>query len=124
MRMIYGTITGLITGFIAAVFMAPRSGKDTRKSLNGALNKPWKNVRMAYNESAYKLGLISEKKKADLNRKTVNAFNATKKKTSADPSMGRNNETLEKVHEKAAAKKAIDSPTAKSNLRKVPVRPR
>jgi gas vesicle protein len=124
MKIIYATITGLITGFIAAVFMAPDSGKETRKSLKGTVRKQWKDVRMAYNQSAFKLGLISEKKKADLNRKTVNAYNSKNKKASADPSTRRNDETLEKVHEKAAATKAIDSPTAKSTLRKVPVNPK
>jgi gas vesicle protein len=122
MKAIYAAIAGLITGFIGATVMAPRNGRETRKNINEVFNKQWKNVRMAYNESAYKLGLISEKKKADLNRETVTAYNAKNKKTNATPSGVRNNETLEKVHEKAAATKAVDSPSAKSSLRRVPVR--
>lgn len=122
MKAIYAAITGLIAGFIGATFLAPRGGRETRKSLNKSFNKQWKDLRMTYNESAYKLGLISEKKKADLNRETVTAFNEKNKQGNATPSGVRNNETLEKVHEKSAANKAVDSPSAKSSLRRVPVR--
>ena len=122
MRVIYAAITGMITGFIAAFLMAPRSGRETRNEVNGTLRKQWKDLRMTYNEAAHKIGLISARKKADLNRKAVNAYNAKRKKAGAGPAAGRSNESLKKVHEKAGATKAVDSPTAKSGLRKVPVK--
>ena len=121
MKVINGVIIGLISGFIGSLFVAPRSGRETRNRISMAMNKPLKNVRMFYNELAFKLRLISEKKKADLNKATVTTYNERKNKNKVASPMPSNNTALKASHEKSAATKAVDSATAKSGLRKVPV---
>ena len=120
MRIIYGTIAGLLAGFIGATLLAPRSGKETRKNLDKSSSKYIKDLRMTYNRLANKVGLISDKKLADLNKKTVTAYNSKNSNGSTNARVG-DAKTLEKVHERSAATKAVDSPTDKSHLRKVPV---
>lgn len=118
--MIYGLIAGLLSGLIGSVLMAPRSGQETRKKLDKSLSKPIKDVRMSYNKLINKVGLISDKKLADLNKKTVTAYNQKRNNGPKNGNVG-DTKTVEKMHEKSGATKAVDSPSDKSHLRKVPV---
>lgn len=124
MKTIYGLVGGLVTGFVAAVLATPRSGKETRSNLGEFTNDKWYDLRMAYQKLALKIGIGSRKKIADLTKEKKNEIEKNQKKTVVDPNARGEKESLEKVHEKSAATKAVDGPTAKSHLRKVPVNPK
>jgi gas vesicle protein len=121
MKMIYGIISGLFAGFVGAVLMAPNNGKATRKDINNFMDKRWFKAQMAYHKLGVKLGIGSRKKIADLTRERMESDKMKKNTGNADP-LARDNDTLKEVHSKAAANKAVDNATAKSHLRKVPVK--
>lgn len=100
--------------------MAPRSGRDTIKKMDKSFGKVNKDLRMSWNKLINRAGLICDKKLAELNKKTVTAYNNKRNNGSTKSNVG-NTQTVEKMHENSAATKAVDSPTDKSHLRKVPV---
>ncbi|MGK7390001.1 MAG: YtxH domain-containing protein [Candidatus Cyclobacteriaceae bacterium M2_1C_046] len=121
MKTIYGGIIGLVTGFVATILMTPKSGKETRNDIGSIADKSWFKTQMAYHKLAVKLGFGSRKKIADLTKERVDEANARKNGDNVDPTKRKDDKrTLEKIHSKSQATKAINSSNAKEPLKKVP----
>ncbi|WP_185152557.1 hypothetical protein, partial [Fulvivirga aurantia] len=98
----------------------PRSGEESRNKIVRSFDRPVKDVRMTFNNLAYKLRLVSEKKKADMNKATVEAYNAkieTKKESAKT-----NKKAIKRMHKNASAQKAVMKSSDKSRLHDVPVK--
>ncbi|UII19386.1 hypothetical protein [Fulvivirga ligni] len=120
-KIISGAIVGAAAGYLTATLIAPRSGKQTLSNIDNSLNKPVKDLKMTFNKVAYKLGIISEKKKAELNKKTVEAYNA-KRQMAHDKFMHpEDHHATQNANDTSAANKAVMNSTAKSAVTKVPV---
>ncbi|UII25911.1 hypothetical protein LVD15_21820 [Fulvivirga maritima] len=120
-KIISGAIAGAAAGYLTATLIAPRSGKQTLKNIDTSLSKPVKDIRMTLNKVAYKLGIISEKKKAELNKNTIEAYNANRKMANDKFMHPEDHHAKENVNDTSAANKAVMNSTAKSALSKVPV---
>ena len=119
MRTIYGILGGLAAGYVTSRLLAPHNGEVTRNKIVKSTARPIKDVRMNANKLAYKLGLISELKKAELNKATVESYNAKIKQ----PVQQRADQRyIADAHERSAATKAVMSSTDKAHLRGVPVK--
>lgn len=101
MRFLIGVAAGLVTGFVTSVLVTPRSGKQNRNEINRRLRKPVKDGKIFLNKAAWRTGLISEQKKAALNKKTVEAYNA-KREEQEDIYSNEPERALEQAHEQSA----------------------
>ncbi len=121
MRIFFKIAGGLLFGYAVTHFLTPNSGKTNRRNIAKRLIRPEKNVKMALIKLAYKTMLISEKRKAELNKLTVESFN--KKLASEHHSSVENNENyISQLHENQHAKKAMMTENDKSRMHGVPVK--
>ena len=120
MNIIFKLAGGVLVGYVVTHFLTPHNGETNRRNVAKKLIRPEKNVKMALIKLAYSAMLISEKRKAELNKLTVERFN---EKIAVNQNSLINDENhISQLHENQHAKKAVMSSTDKSRMHGVPVK--
>lgn len=76
MKFIYKTIGAAVVGFALKKGIDAIENGTANKSIIDRFGRPLRDAHLGFNNTAYVLGLISEKKKAEWNKNVVEKYNA------------------------------------------------
>lgn len=76
MKFIYKTISAAVVGFALKKGIDAIENGTANKSIIDRFGRPLRDAHLGFNNTAYVLGLISEKKKAEWNKNVVEKYNA------------------------------------------------
>ncbi|EPR67624.1 hypothetical protein [Cyclobacterium qasimii] len=85
MKFIAKAVGAALVGFAAKKVIDSIENGTAQKSILDRFGRPLRDAHLGFNNTAFKLGIISERKKAELNKNVVEKYNAVRAVPNSNP---------------------------------------